>query len=65
MTYLLDDQHRVVGAGRSYYRELSAGRYYLLVENGALPMNVAPVILADQGSRTGVPEQVIESYRGN
>ena len=65
MTYLLDDQHRVVGAGRIYYRELSAGRYYLLVENGALPMNVVPVILADQGSRTGVPEQVIESYRGN
>jgi hypothetical protein len=63
-TYLMDDQLNVVGSGRIYYRELVAGRYFFLVENGGRPMNVEPVILADQGSRTGVPEDVIESYRG-
>ena len=65
VTYLLDDQLGVVGSGRLYYRELSVGRYYLLAENGSRPMNVVPVVIADRGSRTGVPEPVIESYREN
>jgi hypothetical protein len=63
-SYLLDDQLGIVGTGRIYYRALSPGRYFFLVENGSRPMNVVPVIYADQGSRTGVPDDVIESYRG-
>jgi hypothetical protein len=64
-TFLLDSLLGVMGSGRIYYRDLTEGRYYLLVENGMQPMAVRPVVLADQGSRTGVPDQVIESYRGD
>ncbi|MFW5689381.1 MAG: hypothetical protein ACOC1U_07410, partial [Spirochaetota bacterium] len=64
-TYLLDDELNVLGSGRLFYRTLTAGSYYLLAENGDSPMRATPVILADRGSRTGVPEDVIENYREN
>jgi hypothetical protein len=62
-THLFDEGLHRLGSGRLFYRELESGRYYFLVENGPHPMRVRPVIVADQGSRRGVPEDVIRTYR--
>lgn len=61
---LLGPDLAVLGRGRYFYRTLEPGPVYLLVENGPVPMRVRPVTAGNTGSRRGVPESVIESFRG-
>jgi hypothetical protein len=61
---LLGPDLAVLGRGRYFYRTLEPGPVYLLVQNGDTPMRVRPVTAGNTGSRRGVPESVIESFRG-
>jgi len=61
---LLGPDLEVLGRGRYFYRTLEPGTVYLLVENGDTAMRIRPVAAGNTGSRRGVPESVIESFRG-
>lgn len=60
---LLDEESRLVASGPLILKELPPGTYLLVVETHDVPVQYRPMILGAKGSREGVPDDVIESYK--
>lgn len=59
---LLDMSYREVDTGPLMIRELDPGAYILLVKGGKVPIRFRPIVLGTNGSRTGIPDDVIRRY---
>jgi hypothetical protein len=60
---LLDKESQLVASGPLILKELPPGTYLLVVEPHDAPVQYRPVILGAKGSREGVPDAVIDSYK--
>lgn len=59
---LYDADLRPVDSGPLMLGDLEAGDYYLVVESGGGTVRYAPVFYGLEGSRTGVPDEVIATF---
>ena len=61
--YLYDEKSRLISKGALMFGKLKPGKYILVVKAHGTPVQYYPIILGAQGTRKGVPEDVIRKYK--
>jgi len=59
---LFNTDNHLVAKGPLMFKELPPGEYLLVIKARGTPVQYRPVILGAEGSRQGVPDDVIEKY---
>jgi len=61
--YLYDEKSTLISKGALIFNKLKPGKYILVVRAHGTPVQYYPIILGAQGTRKGVPEDVIRKYK--
>ena len=61
--YLYDEKSTLISKGALMFNKLKPGKYILVVKAHGTPVQYYPIILGVQGTRKGVPEDVIRKYK--
>jgi len=61
--YLYDEKSTLISKGALMFDKLKPGKYILVVKTHGTPVQYYPIILGAQGTRKGVPEDVIRKYK--
>ncbi|MCP5107920.1 MAG: hypothetical protein GY950_31315 [bacterium] len=60
---LYDEKSNLMGTGPMMLKKLPPGTYLLVVETHDAPVQYRPIILGTKGSRSDVPDDVIQKYK--
>jgi hypothetical protein len=61
--YLYDEKSTLISKGTLMFDKLKPDKYILVVRAYGIPVQYHPIILGAQGTRKGVPEDVIKKYK--